>query len=83
LTFEPIVLYLGALNTTATGITVKKQELPPPPKLRDFVDSRITENTVYETDNNFQRDWLTGKCFAMWLVNVPQLDWLIGECAAM
>ena len=40
---------------------VKKQELPPPPKLRDFVDPRITENTVYETDNNFQRDWLTGK----------------------
>ncbi|KAF6023258.1 HEATR4 [Bugula neritina] len=51
---------MGALNTTATGIIVKKQELPPPPKLRDFVDSRITENTVYETDNNFQRDWLTG-----------------------
>lgn len=51
----------GALNTTATSIVVKTQELPPPPKLSDFVDARITENTVYETDNNYQRDWLTGK----------------------
>ena len=54
----------GALNTTATSIVVKTQELPPPPKIRDFVDPRITDNTVYETDNNFQRDWLTGKGLA-------------------
>ena len=50
----------GALNTTATSIEVKQQKLPPPPKLRDFVNSKITENTVYETNNDFQRDWLTG-----------------------
>lgn len=54
------LLFLGALNTTATTIVVKKQELPPPPKLRDFVNEKITENTVFETNNNFQRDWLTG-----------------------
>lgn len=50
----------GAMNATATSIVVKTQELPPPPKIRDSVDPRITDNTVYETDNNFQRDWLTG-----------------------
>ncbi|KAK6177944.1 hypothetical protein SNE40_012803 [Patella caerulea] len=50
---------MGAINTTARDIQVKKYEIPPPPTLRDSFNPK-TGDTLIETDNMFEREWLTG-----------------------
>lgn len=49
----------GAQNSTAANIVVVRKEPSPPPRLKDFVNPAI-KTTVYDTDNMFERDWLTG-----------------------
>ncbi|XP_055955411.1 HEAT repeat-containing protein 4 isoform X2 [Patella vulgata] len=50
---------MGAINTTARDIQVKKYEIPPPPTLRDSFNPKAGD-TLIETDNMFEREWLTG-----------------------
>ena len=53
------ILFLGAINKTAGDIEVKSYKPPPPPKLRDFMNPEIRER-MYDTDNMFQQEQLTG-----------------------
>lgn len=52
-------LVSGAINSTACNIEVHTLEAPPLPTVRQLMNPRL-ENTVYDTDNMFQRDWLSG-----------------------
>ncbi|ESP00441.1 hypothetical protein LOTGIDRAFT_238549 [Lottia gigantea] len=50
---------LGAINSTARDIEVKTYKPPPPPTLRDYFNPKAGE-TLIQTDNVFEREWLTG-----------------------
>ncbi|XP_067657047.1 HEAT repeat-containing protein 4-like isoform X2 [Haliotis asinina] len=49
----------GAINSTAHGIEVKSYQPSPPPTLRDFINPAVGDK-MFETDNMYQQEWLTG-----------------------
>ncbi|XP_064600899.1 HEAT repeat-containing protein 4-like [Liolophura sinensis] len=48
------------INSTARDIEVTSFKPPSPVTLRDVIHPKVTSNTLYETDNLFQQEWLTG-----------------------
>ena len=51
---------VGAINTTAHNIQVKSFVPPPPPTLRDHMNPAVGKY-MYDTDNMFQQERLTGE----------------------
>ena len=49
----------AAINTTAYRIEVNTYKPPPPPTLRDYVNPKVGDK-IYDTDNRFVQEWLTG-----------------------
>ena len=54
-----MLYFPGAINKLAADVEVKSYKPPPPPKLRDFMNPEIRER-MYDTDNMFQQEQLTG-----------------------
>ncbi|BFZ01675.1 hypothetical protein BsWGS_04714 [Bradybaena similaris] len=50
----------GAANTTAYNIQVRDHPQAPLPKLKDFLNPKVGDK-IYDTDNLYQQEWLTGK----------------------
>ncbi|CAG5119682.1 unnamed protein product [Candidula unifasciata] len=50
----------GAINTTAHNIQIRDHVQAPLPKLKDFLNPKVGDK-IYETDNLYQQEWLTGK----------------------
>ena len=53
-------LIVGAINTTAHNVQVKSFVPPPPPTLRDHMNPAVGKY-MYDTDNMFQQERLTGE----------------------
>ena len=51
--------HTGAINATAHHIKVKSIKPPKPPALRDFMAPGVG-STLYETDNEYEQELLTG-----------------------
>ena len=49
----------GAVNSTAARLEVKRRSPTPPPTMRDFLNPKVGAK-FFNTENEFQRDWLTG-----------------------
>ncbi|XP_033098379.1 HEAT repeat-containing protein 4-like isoform X2 [Anneissia japonica] len=49
----------GAINTTARDICVPQKKPKPPPTLKDVMNDGVG-NKMYETDNQFEQEWLSG-----------------------
>ena len=80
----PYIFVIGAINTTAADIEVKSYKPPPPPKLRDFMNPEIGER-MYDTDNMFQQEQLTGilnisnRCPLSTHISLLSFLWYIGK----
>ena len=51
---------IAACNSTAFNIEVKRYVPPPLPTIRDSFNPKL-RTKLYDTDNEFQKDWLTGE----------------------
>ena len=49
---------LGVINKTA-DIEIKQYKMTPPPTVRDYVNPKIKDR-LYDSDNRFVQEWLTG-----------------------
>ena len=57
--------HTGAINATAHRIKVKSIKPPKPPALRDFMPPGVG-STLYETDNQYEQELLTGIFIFVW-----------------
>ncbi|XP_071947910.1 HEAT repeat-containing protein 4-like isoform X2 [Antedon mediterranea] len=49
----------GAINATAKTISIPQKKIKPPPTLKDVMNAGVG-NKIYETDNQYEQEWLSG-----------------------
>ena len=54
-----IIFIIGAINATAHNVTIQSHSEDPPKTLKDLLSPRVGDK-IYQTDNKFQQEWLTG-----------------------
>lgn len=54
-----VAFILGATNATAQ-ITLRERQQTPPLRFTDIMSAQVGDK-VYQTENQFQQEWLSGK----------------------
>ena len=60
-----MLFFSGAINSTAHKIEVNTYKPPPPPTLKDYINPKVGDK-IYDTDNRFVQEWLTGMCVCVY-----------------
>lgn len=56
---EIVYFFIGVINKTANIEIIHTYKPSPPPTVRDYVNPKVGDK-LYDTDNRYIQEWLTG-----------------------